>query len=182
MKVENNFPLSQDPNNVDSGFILWNWFVKLYSIFLLFLVIWRESRGESEECWKAVGCSVRNRVNNPKWWGTNFVEVITKKWQYSSIAAPNDPQLILFPSLKNGDKGIAIRIFKIAWDIVDGKINSPVPGADSYYDISLDKIGKPPKWAESSKFVKQVDAIKFYNLDNDYEFISTVDNPAEVKN
>jgi N-acetylmuramoyl-L-alanine amidase len=137
---------------------------RIYSTVLLALVIWREARGEGEAAWRAVGCSIRNRVIRPSWWGRDFVEVVTKKWQYSSMAAPGDPQLILYPKL--GDSRFH-EILNLAGGIIDGLIESPVPGADSYFDDSI----APPKWATPDKFVGKIGRLNFYNLDSDCEAI-----------
>ena len=134
---------------------------KINDIFYLALVIWREARGEGRECMTAVAQSIMNRVKNPKWWGTNVTSVCTKKWQYSSMTDPNDKQLTTWPGL---DPWWTMAL-EVAQKVYEGQIDNIVPGADSYYDISI----PPPKWADQTKFVKQVGRIKFYNLDDDHE-------------
>src|SRR3990172_10413739 len=61
--------------------------------FYLALAIWREARGEPQLGRTAVGYSILNRVARPSWWGRTVDEVITKKWQYSSLTDPRDKQL-----------------------------------------------------------------------------------------
>lgn len=130
-------------------------------IFYLALVVWRESRGEGSECMTAVAFSIMNRVKNPKWWGKDVTSVVTKKWQYSSMTDPNDRQLTTWPGLDPWWE----QALQIASDVYDEKVPNPVPGADSYFDISIPN----PNWATADKFVKQVGRIKFYNLDSDHE-------------
>ena len=131
-----------------------------YEQALLALVVWREARGETRQAKIAVAFSVLNRVDSPKWWGTSIGAVIAKKWQYSSMAAPGDPNLIKYPlphDLSFQDSMSAVNAA-----LTPGAINT-VPGADSYYDISI----PPPKWAKPEQFVKQVGAFRFFNTDGD---------------
>jgi spore germination cell wall hydrolase CwlJ-like protein len=124
--------------------------------------MWREARGAGQVCMKAVGCSIRNRVQRPSWWGNNYIDVITKKWQYSSMAAPNDPQLIKYPQVGDVEFDLALQI---ASDVITGNAVHPMPGADSYFDDSI----SPPKWVTSETFCGKIGRITFYNLDQDVE-------------
>ena len=131
-------------------------------VVFLALVIWREARGETAECRAGVGHSILNRVKRPSWWGNDILSVCTKKWQYSSMTDPKDPQLTRWPISLDASW---VACLQLAADILNGKIENPVPGADSYFDISI----PAPKWATPETFVKQIDKIKFYNLDHDIE-------------
>lgn len=131
------------------------------TVFLA-LVVWREARGESDECKSAVAFSILNRVQRPSWWGKTTQEVLFKKWQYSSITDPHDPQLTKWPV--NNDESWE-RCFRVSTDAISDNVLNPVIGADSYFDISIPN----PKWATDDKFVKQIGRIKFYNLDMDIE-------------
>jgi N-acetylmuramoyl-L-alanine amidase len=135
---------------------------KAYQLTLLALVIWREARGAGTQAMTAVGCSIRNRVTRPAWWGKDYIAVITKKWQYSSIAAPADPQLIKYP--QTGDLQFDQALLIAEW-VLNGTVANPMPGADSYFDDSI----KPPKWATPETFVGKIGRISFYNLDKDTE-------------
>lgn len=131
-----------------------------YEQALLALLVWREARGELYPAKLAVAFSVLNRVAHPKWWGTSLGAVIAKKWQYSSMAAPGDPNLIQYPLPQDVS-------FQDAMQAVNAVITrsavNPVPGADSYYDVSI----QAPTWAKPEQFVKQVGAFRFYNTDGD---------------
>jgi spore germination cell wall hydrolase CwlJ-like protein len=133
-----------------------------YQLTLLALVIWRETRGAGAACMAAVGCSIRNRVKKPTWWGKNYIDVITKKWQYSSMAALNDPQLVKYPQAGDTEFDFALRL---AADVIIDKTISPFPGADSYFDDSI----PAPKWATPETFCGKIGRISFYNLDKDVE-------------
>ena len=127
------------------------------------LTAWREARGaKSDECIAGVVHSILNRVRRPSWWGRDILSVVFKKWQYSSLTDPRDPQLTTWPKR---DEPSWERCLRITQGVLDGSIDNPVPGADSYHDTSI----KPPYWATPDKFVWQIDRILFYDLDQDYE-------------
>lgn len=137
--------------------------ISAYEISLLALLGWREARSESSEAIYQVMWTVRNRAEHPKWWGKDFASVITKKWQYSSIAAPNDKQLILYPLR---DDEVFARILEMAYDIYykdyyHGE-RAKFPSADSYYDSSI----PPPSWATDDKKVGTIGTFTFYNIDS----------------
>lgn len=138
-----------------------------YEVFIMALMIWREARGESVIAQMQVGWTVINRVRHPTWWGNNIVAVTKKKWQYSSINAPGDKQLGLWPEL---DDQIFYSCMDLAEKMVDNMIPSgqvPFPHADSYYDESLVLANKLPPWATQDKFSGQIGHLYFYNIDGD---------------
>jgi spore germination cell wall hydrolase CwlJ-like protein len=131
-----------------------------YERSLLALLVWREARGELHPAKVAVTYSVLNRVASPKWWGDSIGAVIAKKWQYSSMAAPGDPNLIQYPlpnDLSFQDSLCAVN------RVLAGGEKNPVPGADSYFENHI----APPAWAKPEQFVGQVGAFRFYNTDGD---------------
>lgn len=133
-----------------------------YEASLLALVVYKEARGEILQAQIAVAYSILNRVAHPGWWGSSLSAVIGKKWQYSSMTAPGDPQLGLFP--KRGD-GAFDQCMNVAGMVLNNQVANPVPGADSYYDTSI----APPAWATPDSFVKQIGKLIFHNVDHDYE-------------
>jgi spore germination cell wall hydrolase CwlJ-like protein len=128
----------------------------------LALVLWREARGEPFPARVAVACSVMNRVLRPAWWGRSVLEVLFKKWQYSSVTDPHDPQLTTWPI---GTEQSWLDCLQIAHLAVEGQLQNPVPGADSYYDTSI----PAPKWATEDCFVAQLGKLRFYDVDHDYQ-------------
>ena len=129
---------------------------------ILALCVWREARGEPRDCKLAVAYSVLNRVARPAWWGKTVLGVLGKKWQYSSLAAPGDPQLILWPVESDST-------WQECLDVADSALNNrepnPAPGADSYYDTSI----SAPDWTKGARFVGKFDRILFWDVDHDYE-------------
>lgn len=131
-------------------------------LVFLALVVWREARGEACEVRLGVACSIMNRVARPSWWGRDVLSVVTKKWQYSSLTDPKDRQLAIWPSPTEDSWR---KCLELASDVLENKVRNPVPGADSYYDVSI----SPPNWADSARFVGQLGRIRFFNLDRDTE-------------
>jgi cell wall hydrolase len=123
---------------------------------LLALCIWREARGESYDAKFAVGCSIRNRVQHPRWWGRDWRSVILDPWQYSSFNS-NDPNSKKFPApLDEPSFGDSER----AANAVMSGIPDTTGGAVSYFDRSLDS--DPPEWAVSPEFVHSGDIGHFH--------------------
>lgn len=125
---------------------------------LLALAIWREARNQPAEAQFGVGCSIRNRVLRPRWWGRDYHSVILKPWQYSSFNQ-NDPNAEKFPT----EGPLLDQIKALAADVLAGKPDN-TNGAVSYYDRSLDK--DPPKWASANEFQWACDlgAFHFFKL------------------
>jgi N-acetylmuramoyl-L-alanine amidase len=131
-------------------------------ITFLALTIWREARGEPREVQIAICWCIINRVRRPAWWGHDISSVLFKKWQFSSLTDPGDRQLTTWP---DADDKSWQQCLDVAECVVKLTPPNPVPGADSYYDISI----QAPKWATKETFVKQIGRVRFYNLDRDIE-------------
>jgi len=130
-------------------------------IFLA-LMIWREARGEERQVQVGIAHVVLNRVKSPSWWGNDIQSVIFKKWQFSSLTDPSDRQLTTWPASHEWSWN---QCLDVAFKVMDEQESNPVPGADSYYDISI----PAPRWATKETFVKQLGKVRFYNLDRDVE-------------
>jgi N-acetylmuramoyl-L-alanine amidase len=126
------------------------------------LVVWRESRGESLVAKIAVAYTVLDRVAKPTWWGHDVMSVIFKKWQYSSMTAPHDPQLTAWPV--TGDQAW-LDSLQAAGEAIAGSTPNPAPSADSYFDVSI----PAPAWATPAMFVKAIGRLRFYNVNMDTE-------------
>jgi N-acetylmuramoyl-L-alanine amidase len=131
----------------------------------LALCLWREARGENRLTRIGVAMAVMNRVNRPSWWGKNLTEVLFKKWQFSSLTDPNDRQLTTWP-LPNDLSWQ--ECLDLACQVIDKAVPNSVPGADSYFDISI-PADQWPKWTATARFVCQLGRIRFYDVDHDYE-------------
>jgi N-acetylmuramoyl-L-alanine amidase len=127
---------------------------------LLALCIWREARNQPHAAKFAVGCSIRNRVQHPRWWGRDYRSVILDPWQYSSFNA-NDPNANKFPGPL--DEPAYSDCESCATDVLNGVADNS-NGAVSYFDQSLD--AHPPSWAASAQFqhCSDLGAFHFYSL------------------
>ncbi len=128
---------------------------RIVDIFMTALVVYKESRGEPRDAQLGVAFTVQDRANEGGWWGNDDLAVATKKWQFSSITDPNDRQFKNWPS--DADPSWQ-ECLQLAADVVDGKVLNPVPGTDSYYDISI----PAPEWAKTGTFIQQIGKIRFY--------------------
>lgn len=133
-----------------------------YERVLLALAAWREARGEPYAGQLAVCFTILNRVGDHNWMGNTIAEVIAKKWQFSSMTAPGDPNLIHYPVREDPS---FIACLGGADAAIDKLVADPVAGADSYFDVSI----PAPKWATPNKFVAQIGRFKFYKLNQDWE-------------
>jgi N-acetylmuramoyl-L-alanine amidase len=121
---------------------------------LLALCIWREARGEVNDAQLGVGCSIRNRVNNPSWYNHHqgsYRATILMPWQYSSFNT-NDPNSTKYP---DPNDAVWLQCLENASLIINGNCDDNTSGAISYYDKSLDS--NPPKWATDGEMIKTVD-------------------------
>jgi N-acetylmuramoyl-L-alanine amidase len=109
-------------------------------ITLLALCLWREARGEGRTGMEAVACVLRNRVNRDK--STYYAEA-TKRLQFSSLTAPGDPELNLWPLTTDPQWQIAL---VIAEDMSTNVIADVTLGATLYY---ADSIAFPATWDRS---------------------------------
>ena len=130
--------------------------------FYLALVVWREARGEVEDAQLAVALTVMNRVHRPSWWGHSVDEVATKKWQYSSMTDPKDPQLVKWPLLSDSSWAEA---WTVAGRVLGGFTMETAAGADSYYDDSI----SAPNWTANARYCGKIGRLNFYDVDHDYE-------------
>src|ERR1039458_10023811 len=110
------------------------------NLIFLALCVWRESRGESAEAQLAVAYSILQRVARGGWWGTDVQSVIGKKWQYSSITTPGDPNLIQWPLSNDPSWDACVHAAQAA---LTCSLPNPAPGADWYFDGSVNR----PGWA-----------------------------------
>ncbi len=132
---------------------------------MLHLVVGREALNQPPLTMMGVAKSIANRVGHPSWWGQSWLQVIEKKWQYTSMTGPNDPNLLKYPVMSIEAWQIALQVAEAAYN---GVGTDPTNGATDYYDRSLD--ANPPKWATDGShictvslgaihFFKQVDSV-----------------------
>lgn len=133
----------------------------------LALCIWREARGASLEAKIAVGYSIMNRVERPSWWGRSLSGILGKKFQYSSLTAPNDPQLTLYP---HPEDPFFQESLEVARAVIARTEPIQFPGADSYHDSSVET----PKAMATGRLCGEIvsphgNTLQFWDVDHDYE-------------
>lgn len=85
-------------------------------------------------------------MNRAKNRGTSVYEEAVRKWQFSSMTAPGDPNLILYPSAHDLEWQTAL---DIASQANAGTLADITGGATSYYAPAGMPEGKAPSWAAS---------------------------------
>lgn len=95
--------------------------------FMLALCLWREATIDGAVGMTAVGSVVRNRAIKR---GTTFYAEVVRKWQFSSISDPKDPQLTKYPSDLDATWKLAQ---DIATGIILGVIADTTNGSTMYY-------------------------------------------------
>lgn len=131
---------------------------------MLVLVMGREARGEDYETILRVGWSIRNRVMNPKYWGHDWLSVISHPLAYSSMVPPtrdNDPNLRVYPEPEDAKWNLVIQA---AENTYAGAGPDPSAGANSYYDRSMDD--DPPEWtrAATSQHIMDSGSLHFWHV------------------
>ena len=127
---------------------------ELYHQALFALLIWREARGEGHDGMRAVAHVVRNRVlaiHLPDSWDG----VMAAPWQFSSMTAKGDPELILWPKAPDSSFDDALNIASMVYTGDDYDLTQ---GATHYFADTI----APPKWAAKLKFIVQIGKHKFY--------------------
>jgi hypothetical protein len=130
--------------------------VEIYARFLHMLCCWREARGEITAAKTGQAWSVKNRVLNPSWWGTGYIEVILKPYQYSSFNH-SDPNSTRFPSAIDSSW---IDCQNVCEEVYDGTTPDPTGGATNYFDKSMD--AQPPGWATDGSMTHTCDIGSFH--------------------
>jgi spore germination cell wall hydrolase CwlJ-like protein len=142
-------------------------------------------RGEPFEGKIAIACVIRNRVNNPGWWGRDVVSVCTAPAQFTcwhdgqaarvralalglstSPLGGSEPEGSK-PRSRNtepeGDETDAAfaQCLDIARDVLAGAYRDHTGGADHYHTASMDL---PPPWARGKTPLIRIGAHLFYKL------------------
>ncbi len=105
-------------------------------LFMLSICLWREARSQGVDGMTFVGCVVRNRVLKHS---SSYYAEVVKKLQFSSITAPGDKQLGLYP----GEKDLLwMQAQNISHDVIYGNGTDITQGATLYYNPDAIDKGK----------------------------------------
>ena len=121
--------------------------------FMVALTAWRENRGGGYEGMQSVANVILNRAHKR---GTTAYEECIRPWQFSSITAKADPELVLYPALTDPQWKLAMNI---AQDAADGKLSDITGGATFYYALS---IPHPPMWAQAMQKTAEIQGQIFF--------------------
>ena len=91
---------------------------------LLLIVCFREARGDGREAMRAVAHVIANRV---KVWKSDWISVITKPNQFSSMTILGDSQTIVWPTERD-----AVNLYQLISNIYDGTDPDNTNGALYY--------------------------------------------------
>lgn len=122
--------------------------------YLLAICVWRESRGEGYHCQCAVAHVIQNRVREQSWYGKSISEVIAKPWQFSSMSAPGDRQLVKWPER---DDPSFKRSMEVVEDVMQGAPDTS-NGSTHFHDCSIE----PPAWTRDMEVKARLGRMVFY--------------------
>lgn len=117
--------------------------MSIADMFMLALTAWRENRGGGPEGMQSVINVICNRAKRNV---TSPYTECVRKWQFSSLTAAGDPELILWPQEKDTE---FLEAQALAYQASMDWLADLTNGATSYYALSMKE---PPKWA--SKMTK----------------------------
>jgi len=121
---------------------------------LLAGVVVGEARGESYAGRLGVALTVKGRVDNPRWWGRNWREVILRTKQFSCWDDHN-AATICQERAKNSIIWKDCR--SVAIDVYLGLVEDRLGGPTHYHAKSI-----KPKWAKGMTCIGQVGGHVFY--------------------
>src|SRR5574344_1646153 len=115
--------------------------------------LYHEARGESDEGVKAVAQVIINRAAHPTRWKGTVHGVIHEPWQFSYLWDG---------SVKRGmkDNNQVMRMAIIAYDAINGTINTPAKNAVFYHTRYI----KKPSWSKKKTVVAVIDNHIFYSF------------------
>jgi N-acetylmuramoyl-L-alanine amidase len=128
----------------------------LSDLELCSLCVWREARGEGLLGKRGVAHVVKNRSDNPSWWGHSVSTVILERYQFSSFN-PGDPNADQWPA--DNDPAYSDSL-TVSEDVLVNGDSDITQGATSYFDISI----PTPIWAGSMTLTLAVGRLRFYKL------------------
>lgn len=128
------------------------------AIDILTRTLWGEARGEPDKGLIAVAWTIRNRADDPKWWGSNIETVCLKPKQFScwNKGDPNYPYLMGLRSIPARDY---VRMREAAISVIDGHQSDPTGGATHYHAKSMRNY---PGWTLGATMTVVIGGHVFY--------------------
>lgn len=131
--------------------------------------VYGEARGEPMHGKAAVAWVIRNRADNPGWWGgPSLHSVCLKPWQFSCWNE-NDPNYSKLKALSDTDllgaSVVAQECLAAVLNVMCGLWVDPTHGADHYVVTSwLTDPKLCPKWAKGHDPVAVIGSQSFYRI------------------
>ena len=117
------------------------------------LTAWKENRHGGIPGMQSVLNVLINRAAHRS---TDVYTEAVRKWQFSSMTAPGDPNLILYPADSDPQWAEALALAEQA---ASGLLDDITGGATSYYALSMQT---PPYWAASMVPTVQIAGQAFF--------------------
>lgn len=121
--------------------------------------LWGEARGEKLKGMVAVVWVIKNRVNQPKWWGKTYVSVCRKAWQFSCWN-PDDANYPFLMGRKPIPQKQYDECLEVVKSVLNGEVEDPTKGATHYYNPKA--VKHEPKWVEGATHTVTIGNHKFY--------------------
>jgi N-acetylmuramoyl-L-alanine amidase len=106
---------------------------------IIALCAWRENRGGGRQGMQSVLNVIRNLALRDH---SSLYEQVIHPYRFSSMTAPGDPQLLVYP--KPNDASFALA-YALAEDAIQGNLTDITGGATHYFAASI----PPPSWAST---------------------------------
>lgn len=120
--------------------------------FILALTAWRENRSGGRTGMQSVMNVILNRAEKR---GTCAYMESTRPLQFSSITAPNDPQLRNWPTVLDPAWQVAQALAQTA---ADGELADITDGATNYYALTIPE----PSWAAAMTRTVEIEGQVFF--------------------
>lgn len=136
----------------------------LTALDVVTLTLWGEARNQPIEGVIAVGCVIRNRVNDPQWWGTDYISVCRKPKQFSCWNSGVDPNhravMALVDRVQRGEAIVDPSYDECRW-VADGIMRGML--RDRTTATHYHAVGVAPAWAKKAKLLERIGDHLFYD-------------------
>lgn len=129
------------------------------AIDILTRTLYGEARGEPHKGAIAVAWTIRNRAEDPKWWGGPSIESVCLKPKQFSCWNVGDPNYPFLSGIKPIPSKDYVRLQEVAIAVIDGHEIDPTYGATHYHARSMRNY---PVWTKNAKMTIVIGGHVFY--------------------